>query len=91
MPPTLLVAGTTTLDLGGRALTLRAWPVAHSDNDLTGFDATTNTLFGGDLVFLGHIPVVDGSLKGWLRALDELQSIPAQRVVPGHGPVSVDR
>lgn len=40
------------------------------------------------MVFINHIPVVDGSLKGWLRALDDLQAIPAKRVVPGHGPVS---
>ncbi|OKO82672.1 quinoprotein relay system zinc metallohydrolase 2 [Bradyrhizobium sp. NAS96.2] len=88
IPPTVLVEDTLKLDLGGRSLTLKAWPPAHSDNDLTVFDERSGTLFAGDMVFLEHIPVVDGSLKGWLRALGDLAAIPAERVVPGHGPVS---
>jgi quinoprotein relay system zinc metallohydrolase 2 len=86
--PTLLVEDTTKLDLGSRTLILRAWPAAHSDSDLSVLDEQTNTLFAGDLVFLTHIPVLDGSLRGWLGVIDELGTLPAQRVVPGHGPVS---
>ena len=88
IPPTELVDGELTLDLGGRSLLLRTWPVAHSDSDLTVLDPASGTLFGGDLLFLEHIPVVDGSIRGWLTALDQLAKVPAQRVVPGHGPVS---
>jgi len=86
--PQRLIDGGMTLDLGHRALTLQSWATAHSDSDLTVVDDSTRTLFAGDLVFLQHIPVVDGSLRGWLAAADALSRIAALRVVPGHGPIA---
>jgi quinoprotein relay system zinc metallohydrolase 2 len=90
IPPTLTVQDEQTIDLGNRELVLKAWPVAHTDCDLTVFDKKTGTLFSGDLVFLRHVPIVDGSVLGFLRLADALAKIPAKQVVPGHGPLVAD-
>jgi quinoprotein relay system zinc metallohydrolase 2 len=87
--PTLLVQAATTLDLGGRVLVLQAHAAAHTDTDLTILDRGTATLWAGDLLFVGRIPALDGSLSGWLTELAQLQTLPAVRAVPGHGPASV--
>jgi quinoprotein relay system zinc metallohydrolase 2 len=83
--PSLPVTGEMEIDLGGRKLALRAWPTGHTDSDLTVLDQQTRSLFVGDLVFAGHMPVLDGKLKGWLAVLAELQRMDVALAIPGHG------
>ena len=89
--PTLEVKETLELDLGGRMVRLTAHPLAHTDNDLTLLDGASGTLFCGDLLFVGRVPALDGSVLGWLQVLDALKATQgATQAVPGHGPERVD-
>ena len=85
IPPDLQVKDRMTLNLGNRELLLTAHPTAHTDNDLSIYDPSTNTLWLADLLFLEHIPVIDGSIKGWLAELDKLERQNYRLVIPGHG------
>ena len=87
--PTMLVSDTAEIDLGGRVLHLAAFATAHTDNDLSVFDAATGTLFTGDLLFVDRVPALDGSILGWLAVLQRLKAMAARRAVPGHGPTAV--
>jgi quinoprotein relay system zinc metallohydrolase 2 len=88
--PDIAVGQTLELDLGDRQLKLRAWPLAHTDCDLTVLDTRSGTLWTGDLLFRDRLPAVDGSASGWLIVLDELAQLRVTHVVPGHGPLASD-
>jgi cyclase len=61
---------------------------AHTTNDVVAWVPERRTLFAGDLVFNGGTPfVVMGSVAGALTALERLEDLGAETIVPGHGPV----
>lgn len=83
--PDIDVEETRTIDLGNRPVVLNAWPKSHTSTDLTVYDEKTRTLWAGDLVFRERIPVLDGSIKGWLRSLEEISTMDIAYTIPGHG------
>jgi quinoprotein relay system zinc metallohydrolase 2 len=88
--PTQEIAEAGEVDLGGRVVRLTAHGAAHTDNDLSLLDVETGTLIASDLVFVGRVPALDGSITGWIEELDALKKTSAARAVPGHGPERVD-
>ncbi|MEQ1528650.1 MAG: quinoprotein relay system zinc metallohydrolase 2 [Methylococcales bacterium] len=87
IPPDIEVQNQLDIDLGGRILKLTAHRAAHTDNDLSVFDAQTDTLWLADLLFTEHLPVLDGSLKGWLAELETLERHAYKLVISGHGAI----
>jgi glyoxylase-like metal-dependent hydrolase (beta-lactamase superfamily II) len=86
-------SGTSSLDLGGRAVLLRETGLAHTRGDQVVVVDDTGVLFTGDLVEQGCFPIfpyfppddvdVDGS--AWIEVLAALEQLGAEVVVPGHG------
>jgi quinoprotein relay system zinc metallohydrolase 2 len=89
VPPDEAVAGRREIDLGGRILVLEAHPTAHTNADLSVYDAATRSWWLADLLFVRHVPALDGSLAGWLKVMADAATRPVDRVVPGHGPASL--
>jgi glyoxylase-like metal-dependent hydrolase (beta-lactamase superfamily II) len=86
--PDLPVTGTDTLRLGGRIVVVSHPGAAHSAGDLTIWLPRERILFAGDLLIEdGVTMVVDGSSGALLRALDEIDSLHARVIIPGHGAI----
>ncbi|MFK8079590.1 MAG: quinoprotein relay system zinc metallohydrolase 2 [Granulosicoccus sp.] len=86
LPTTVVAAGQTLeIDLGSRTLIIEAHELAHTNNDITVHDQQTNTFWASDLLFSARTPSLDGSLRGWLDLLSELDERRYDLVVPGHG------
>jgi cyclase len=65
-----------------------AGTAAHTTNDSVLWVPDRQLLFSGDILFNGGTPfMVQGSPAGMLTALDMLEGLGAETIVPGHGEV----
>ena len=61
---------------------------AHTTNDIVAWIPERKLLFSGDIIFNGGTPfALGGSVGGWLAALDRIEALGAETIVPGHGEV----
>lgn len=77
-----LVAGKQVFEIGVPAGN------AHTAFDLYVFDASTRTVFAGDLVTTDRCPMLsdpDSDIKGWIAILDRFDTLGAQGLVPTRG------
>jgi glyoxylase-like metal-dependent hydrolase (beta-lactamase superfamily II) len=80
-----------TLTVGGVIFKIGRVGPAHAPEDLIIYVPSEKVLFAGDLVFRGRIPFVgNADSKGWLQALNEIESLNPSIVIPGHGAHSIN-
>jgi glyoxylase-like metal-dependent hydrolase (beta-lactamase superfamily II) len=84
------IAGAQDLQVGGVLFKIKSVGPAHTPEDLVVYVPQEKVLFAGDLVFRGRIPFVgQADSRHWIAALDQLLTLDAQTIVPGHGPYSM--
>jgi cyclase len=87
--PTRTFSGRLELDVGGRRVELIEVGPAHTHGDLIVHVPDARVVFAADVAFVGSTPVMwVGPLEGWLRALDTIEALEPEVVVPGHGPIT---
>jgi glyoxylase-like metal-dependent hydrolase (beta-lactamase superfamily II) len=71
----------------GRPIQVLYFGQSSGPGDIAVFDPRSRTLFAGGLLDSKRIPdVIDSDLPRWREALRTLQALPAEVIVPGHGP-----
>lgn len=86
--PNVLYQDRMTVYAGDHELQLSHVPTAHTVDDTLVYLPEQRILFAGDLCFFYVTPLAfEGSILGWIDALDTIKAMNVERIVPGHGPV----
>jgi len=88
-PPTLTFEDQMTVSLGDIEVELIYLGIAHSPSDSVAWLPQSCTLFAGDLLFNTIVPAMPpgGNSANWISALERLEQLDAEHVIPGHGPI----
>jgi glyoxylase-like metal-dependent hydrolase (beta-lactamase superfamily II) len=79
-----------TLEIGGKVLEIRHPASAHTPGDSFVWIAEDDTLFAGDIVYVGRILGVMGfsNSAAWLEAFEAIDALTPKHLIPGHGPAT---
>jgi cyclase len=87
-PPTLTFENEITLYLGDKEVRLIVLAPAHTPGDVAVYLPEEKILFSGDIAFFYVSPLAhEGTLRGWVRACDQVLQMDVETIVPGHGPI----
>jgi cyclase len=87
--PSQTFEGRLELDVGGRTVELLEVGPAHTAGDAIIHVPDAQTVFTGDVLFIGGTPIVwAGPVDNWLAACERIIGLGARTLVPGHGPVT---
>jgi cyclase len=86
--PTVTYTDRMSLYVDEREIQLIHVPTAHTIDDTLVYLPDERLLFAGDIAFFYVTPLAfEGSIGGWLDAIDTIAGMGVERIVPGHGPV----
>lgn len=81
--------GALSLDVGGVGVEFVDLGPAHTRSDVIAYVPEERIVYAADLLFIGGTPIAwAGPVSGWVRALEYILGLDADRIVPGHGPVT---
>lgn len=87
-PPTVTFEDRLSLYVDDLRIELIFVGPAHTTNDVVAWIPDRKLLFTGDIIFNGGTPfALAGSVGGWLKALERIEALGAETIVPGHGAV----
>lgn len=87
-PPTLVFDTALTLYIDDREVELIHVGPAHTSTDVIVFFPEEKVLYAGDIIFRWCTPIGwEGTFENWIRALNRIEELGPDTIVPGHGPL----
>ncbi|MFZ5453327.1 MAG: MBL fold metallo-hydrolase [Thermodesulfobacteriota bacterium] len=87
--PTLTFKERVTLYLGNNRVEIFFPGPSHTNGSVLVYVPREKVLFTGDILFTDYHPFTgNADIAGWIKVLDQLMTMDATKIIPGHGPVS---
>lgn len=91
-PPSRVFDGALELRVGDKRVELIEVGPAHTRGDVIVHVPDERVVYTGDILFIEGTPIVwEGPVSNWIDACDRIAALGAERIVPGHGPITDSR